>query len=95
MYQTRAKLFMMEDEGTWKERGVGLLKLNKRREDGGGARLGEWLASCLLLTSSDARGWCAASHSQFFVVCRHVVLRGRQACPHDHLRGRRAPVCDD
>lgn len=43
MYQTRAKLFMMEAEGAWKERGVGLLKLNRRRQDGGGARLGELL----------------------------------------------------
>ncbi len=39
MYQTRAKLFMMEGEGAWKERGVGLLKLNRRRDDGSGARL--------------------------------------------------------
>ncbi|GMK56915.1 hypothetical protein CspeluHIS016_0307550 [Cutaneotrichosporon spelunceum] len=39
MYQTRAKLFMMESEGAWKERGVGLIKLNRRREDGSAARL--------------------------------------------------------
>lgn len=39
MYQTRAKLFMMEGEGAWKERGVGLLKLNRRRDDGSAARI--------------------------------------------------------
>ncbi|BEI90337.1 uncharacterized protein CcaverHIS019_0304070 [Cutaneotrichosporon cavernicola] len=39
MYQTRAKLFMMEREGAWKERGVGLLKLNRRRDDGSSPRL--------------------------------------------------------
>ncbi|WOO84749.1 Brefeldin A resistance protein [Vanrija pseudolonga] len=40
VFQTRVKLFSMETEqGAWRERGLGALKLNKRRADGGGARL--------------------------------------------------------
>lgn len=38
MFQARSKLFV--NEKGWKERGVGLLKLNVRRSDGSGARLG-------------------------------------------------------
>ncbi|TXT04968.1 hypothetical protein VHUM_03788 [Vanrija humicola] len=38
VYQTRVKLFTME-ESAWKERGTGAIRLNKRRADGGGARL--------------------------------------------------------
>ncbi|WRT64540.1 uncharacterized protein IL334_001472 [Kwoniella shivajii] len=37
--QTRAKLYTNEKSSGWKERGVGLLKLNVRRSDGSGARL--------------------------------------------------------
>lgn len=40
VFQTRVKLFSMEEQGAWRERGLGALKLNKRRADGGGARLG-------------------------------------------------------
>ena len=40
VYQTRAKLFVMQTDGGWKERGTGTLKLNVRRSDGRGARLG-------------------------------------------------------
>lgn len=40
VYQTRVKLYAMEGNA-WKERGVGALKLNKRRDGGAGARLGE------------------------------------------------------
>ncbi|KAE9396817.1 hypothetical protein BT96DRAFT_996342 [Gymnopus androsaceus JB14] len=38
IYQVRGKLFALVD-GAWKERGTGLLKINVRRRDGGGARL--------------------------------------------------------
>ncbi|KAG7094152.1 hypothetical protein E1B28_007764 [Marasmius oreades] len=38
IHQVRGKLFVLAD-GTWKERGTGLLKLNVRASDGGGARL--------------------------------------------------------
>lgn len=39
IHQVRGKLFFLAD-GVWKERGTGLLKLNVRASDGGGARLG-------------------------------------------------------
>ena len=35
----RGKLFVLE-QGQWKERGTGTMRLNVRRADGGGARLG-------------------------------------------------------
>ncbi|KAF9269246.1 hypothetical protein L218DRAFT_953798 [Marasmius fiardii PR-910] len=38
IHQVRGKLFVLAD-GAWKERGTGLLKLNVRASDGGGARL--------------------------------------------------------
>jgi hypothetical protein len=41
-----------------------------------------------------ARRRRAARHPQHGVIRRHVVLGGRQARPHDHLRGGRAPLCD-
>jgi hypothetical protein len=44
LHQVRGKLYSLVDT-QWKERGTGTLKLNVRRSDGGGARLGE----CLLL----------------------------------------------
>lgn len=41
VYATRVKLYIMQSDGGWRERGVGALKLNVRRSDGLGARLGE------------------------------------------------------
>ncbi|KAL7419089.1 hypothetical protein Q5752_005925 [Cryptotrichosporon argae] len=39
IHQTRAKLFVMQEDGGWKERGIGVLKLNVRQGDRKGARL--------------------------------------------------------
>jgi len=39
IYQVRGKLFVLSEQNQWSERGTGLLKLNLRRTDGGGARL--------------------------------------------------------
>ncbi|KAH9857323.1 hypothetical protein C2E23DRAFT_873970 [Lenzites betulinus] len=39
VYQVRGKLFTLSLQNQWKERGTGTLRLNVRREDGGGARL--------------------------------------------------------
>ncbi|KAI0794663.1 hypothetical protein C8Q74DRAFT_1366079 [Fomes fomentarius] len=39
VYQVRGKLFTLSMQNQWKERGTGMLRLNVRREDGGGARL--------------------------------------------------------
>lgn len=43
VFQARSKLFV--NEKGWKERGVGLLKLNVQRSDGSGARLGTFSVS--------------------------------------------------
>ncbi|KAL7280310.1 hypothetical protein ACG7TL_005224 [Trametes sanguinea] len=39
VYQVRGKLYALSPQNQWKERGTGTLRLNVRREDGGGARL--------------------------------------------------------
>ncbi|KAI0351360.1 hypothetical protein OH77DRAFT_1429905 [Trametes cingulata] len=39
VYQVRGKLYTLSPQNQWKERGTGTLRLNVRREDGGGARL--------------------------------------------------------
>ncbi|TBU22458.1 hypothetical protein BD311DRAFT_705467 [Dichomitus squalens] len=39
VYQVRGKLFALSEQNQWKERGTGMLRLNVRTEDGGGARL--------------------------------------------------------
>ncbi|KAI0832048.1 hypothetical protein BC628DRAFT_1453097 [Trametes gibbosa] len=39
VYQVRGKLFTLSPQNQWKERGTGTIRLNVRREDGGGARL--------------------------------------------------------
>jgi hypothetical protein len=40
IFQVRGKLYFLSSQNSWKERGTGLLKLNVRKSDGGGARLG-------------------------------------------------------
>ncbi|KAH9968421.1 hypothetical protein BGW80DRAFT_1338438 [Lactifluus volemus] len=39
VHSVRGKLFMLSEQNQWKERGTGILRLNRRREDRGGARL--------------------------------------------------------
>lgn len=41
VYQVRGKLFALSEQNQWSEKGTGLMKLNLRRADGGGARLRE------------------------------------------------------
>jgi RanBP1 domain len=41
VHSVRGKLFVLSEHNQWKERGTGLLRLNRRRVDHGGARLGE------------------------------------------------------
>lgn len=41
IHSVRGKLYMLSEQNQWKERGTGLLRLNRRREDRSGARLGE------------------------------------------------------
>ena len=41
VYQVRGKLFALSEQNQWSEKGIGLLKLNVRKTDGRGARLGK------------------------------------------------------
>lgn len=41
IFQVRGKLYGLSEQNAWKERGTGLLKLNVRKSDGRGARLGK------------------------------------------------------
>jgi Ran-binding protein 3 len=42
IYSVRGKLFILSEQNQWKERGTGLLRLNRRRVDHSGARLGRF-----------------------------------------------------
>ena len=44
VYQVRGKLYALNAQHQWKERGTGQLKLNVRRDDGTGARLRAFLS---------------------------------------------------
>lgn len=43
IYQVRGKLFSLSEQNQWREKGTGIIKLNLRRTDGEGARLGEFM----------------------------------------------------
>jgi Ran-binding protein 3 len=46
LYSVRAKLFTLNEQKVWTERGIGPLRLNVRKTDGGGARLGLKYHAC-------------------------------------------------
>lgn len=48
VFQTRAKLYTQDESFAYKERGTGLLKVNVRRSDGEGARIGMNVQTWLL-----------------------------------------------
>lgn len=49
VFQTRAKLYTQDESFAYKERGTGLLKVNVRRSDGEGARIGTYIWDFILL----------------------------------------------
>lgn len=53
LHQVRGKLFVMESTNQWKERGVGLLKLNVRKDDRSGARLSLFLCNLIATNATD------------------------------------------
>jgi hypothetical protein len=55
VYATRAKLYVMQTDGGWRERGVGTVKLNLRRSDGRGARLGKFGISAFRAVDTDSK----------------------------------------
>ena len=89
LYQTRAKLYVMQSDGGWKERGTGTLRLNMRRSDGRGARLGEWLhCSCLppssaCLAATDTDGGAVMRAEGVLRLILNVNLYAGMACLED------------
>ena len=57
IYSVRGKLFSLDDN-SWKEKGTGLLKLNVKREDGTGARLGTSPSYSSLCVNLDVYLYC-------------------------------------
>ena len=41
LFSVRAKLYVLNEQKQWKEKGIGPLKLNVNKMDGSGPRLGE------------------------------------------------------
>lgn len=77
VYQVRGKLFTLSTQNQWKERGTGMLRLNVRREDGGGARLGEYW---LLLIPMVQRGSALMSVMQLCVRRRCTRCCSMRRC---------------
>jgi Ran-binding protein 3 len=49
VYQARIKLFVMDDKGTWRERGTGQLRINvDKKRSGTAPRLGRLGTTCFL-----------------------------------------------
>jgi len=66
IHQVRSKLFSLED-GQWKERGTGLLKLNVKDSDGTGARLGLYICSiCRSVSNPQPPQLCAETPFALF-----------------------------
>jgi hypothetical protein len=74
VYQCRAKLYVMQSDGGWKERGVGALKLNVRSSDGKAPRIGTSLqgkgkGKIKLINSNESRRG-STSHAKRISICR-------------------------
>ena len=74
MYQVRGKLFALSPQSQWKERGTGTIKLNVRREDGSGARLGECPIHLSFPFSFTFLGFCASSIPCFGITDGGLIL---------------------
>ena len=73
-YQIQAKLFVMGPlpQGGWKERGVGILKLNVNKETGWDARLGVHPV-CLIQVDID-------TYTQFSIPMEFCAWSSTQTC---------------
>jgi Ran-binding protein 3 len=81
IHHVRAKLYALCSQNQWKERGTGLLKLNVRRSDGGGARLCTKITTSSLVVSltftiSDAQRSGLHRYVECYTVLRDEVLYG-------------------
>lgn len=71
VYQTRTKLYVMRSDGGWRERGVGTVKINVRRSDQKGARIGEH--DEYFSYRSDARRRRLEIDPECLAICRNVL----------------------
>ncbi|KAJ3717685.1 hypothetical protein C8R42DRAFT_676385 [Lentinula raphanica] len=86
IHQVRGKLFALSD-GAWRERGSGILKLNVRAEDGGGARLvmrKEAVYTLLLNVTLFAGMKCTLAQDPRYL--RFSVIENGQQTTHYNLR---------
>jgi hypothetical protein len=79
IHHVRAKLYTLCSQNQWKERGTGLLKLNVRRSDGGGARLCTNIMPSLpvislTFTISDAQRSCLHCYTECYAVPRNEMF---------------------
>lgn len=59
IHSVRGKLFILSEQNQWKERGTGLLRLNRRKVDRSGARLG--VSSYILTFFEDIKAYSSPS----------------------------------
>ncbi len=78
IHQVRGKLFALSDGTAWKERGTGVLKLNVRASDGGGARL---CGSFLLISPTVTNGTHTVMRKEaVYTVLLNVTLFHGMRC---------------
>ncbi|KIK55703.1 hypothetical protein GYMLUDRAFT_47660 [Collybiopsis luxurians FD-317 M1] len=95
IHQVRGKLFALVD-GAWKERGTGLLKLNVRVADGGGARLvmrKEAVYTLLLNVTLFSGMKCSLAQDPRYL--RFSVIEGSQVTTHYNLRLANAKIATE
>ncbi|KAI0640738.1 hypothetical protein C8Q79DRAFT_1004119 [Trametes meyenii] len=95
VYQVRGKLFALSPQNQWKERGTGTLRLNVRKEDGGGARLimRKEAVYALLLNATLFKGMkCFLAQDPRYI--RFSVFEGATTT-HYNLRVSSAKIAED
>jgi Ran-binding protein 3 len=79
IYSVRGKLFSLDDN-LWKEKGTGLLKLNVKREDGTGARLGMFFIYFQAYGQSHVCCFSVMRKDAVYTVILNVTLFGGMRC---------------
>ncbi|KAF9061966.1 hypothetical protein BDP27DRAFT_1337354 [Rhodocollybia butyracea] len=95
IHQVRGKLFALVD-GAWKERGTGLMKINVRADDGGGARLvmrKEAVYTLLLNVTLFPGMKCTVAQDPRYV--RFSVIEGSGVTTHYNLRLANAKIASE
>ena len=74
LLHVRGKLYALCPQNQWKERGSGQLRLNVRRADGGGARLGSCFAESSVPMLSVAFPFSHAKRSCLQIVAKCTAI---------------------